>query len=102
GSAALLDRPDEFLAGIGFDFPINKHFQPMAEIRSTQYVGSRTPNALGDNPFEFLMGLKVYPRRWWGFGAWYRRSINDQLLKMFVANDATTTIQQITNVNVRV
>ena len=47
------------------------------------------------------MGLKVYPRRWWGFGAWYRREINDQRLKMFVANDATTSIAQITNVNVR-
>ena len=100
GSAVLLDRPDEFLAGIGFDFPINKHFQPMAEIRSTQYVGSKTPNAMGNNPIEFTMGLKVYPRRWWGFGAWYRRAINDQRLKMFVANDATTTIANITNVNV--
>ena len=27
GGAVLLDRPDEFLSGIGFDFPINKHFQ---------------------------------------------------------------------------
>ena len=80
GSAVLLDRPNEFLAGIGFDFPINKHFQPMAELRSTQYVGSRTPNAMGNNPIEWLMGLKVYPRRWWGFGAWYRRQINDQRL----------------------
>lgn len=100
GDAVLLDRPDEFLAGIGFDFPINKHFQPMAEIRSTQYVGSHTPNALNNNPIEFLMGLKVYPRRWWGFGAWYRRAINDERLKMFVANDASTAIQQTTNVNV--
>ena len=24
--AVLLDRGDEFLAGLGFDFPINKHF----------------------------------------------------------------------------
>jgi hypothetical protein len=101
GDAVLLDRPDEFLSGIGFDFPINKHFQPMAELRSTQYVGGHTPNAMGNNPIEFLMGLKVYPRRWWGFGAWYRRAINDQRLKMFVANDATTTINQVTNVFVR-
>ena len=50
GAAVLLDRPDEFISGIGFDFPINKHFQPMAELRATQYVGSRTPNALNNNP----------------------------------------------------
>jgi len=33
--AVLLDRPDEFLAGLGFDFPVNKHFQLIAEARST-------------------------------------------------------------------
>ena len=45
GGAVLLDRPDEFLAGVGFDFPVNEHFQPIAEVRSTMYVGGRTPNA---------------------------------------------------------
>jgi hypothetical protein len=41
----LLDRPDEVLAGIGVDFPVNRYFQPILEFRSTQYVGGRTPNA---------------------------------------------------------
>jgi hypothetical protein len=100
GASVLLDRPDEFLAGIAVDFPINKHFQPLAEFRSTQYVGSKTPNAMNNNPVEFLMGLKVYPRRWWGFGAWYRRAINDQRLKNFNANTANTPIANITGVNV--
>ena len=35
GDAVLLDRPDELLSGVGFDFPINKHFQLIAEARST-------------------------------------------------------------------
>ncbi len=33
GGSTLLDRPNEFIAGLGFDFPINKHFQPIAEFR---------------------------------------------------------------------
>jgi hypothetical protein len=98
GDAVLLDRPDEFIAGIGVDFPINKHFQPMAEIRSTEYVGGHTPNAMGNNPVEFLLGLKVYPRRWWGVGAWYRRQLNDQRLKNFAENTASTSITNVTGV----
>jgi hypothetical protein len=39
GDFVLLDRPDELIAGVGFDFPINRHVQPMFEVRSTQYVG---------------------------------------------------------------
>jgi hypothetical protein len=85
---ALLDRPDELIAGIGVDFPINKYVQPMAELRSTQYVGGRTPNAFPNNPVEFLAGIKIYPARWWGFGAWYRRALNDQRAKNINAVDA--------------
>ena len=66
--ATLIDRPNELLAGIGFDFPVNKHFQPIAEVRSTYYTGSQTPNALPNNPVEVLGGAKVYPKRWFGFG----------------------------------
>jgi hypothetical protein len=76
--AVLLDRPDEFLAGVGFDFPINKHFQAIAEVRSTMYVGGRTPNALPNNPVEALGGIRIFPARWWGFGAAYRRHLNQQ------------------------
>jgi len=97
----LLDRADELIAGIGVDFPINKHFQGIGELRSTQYVGGRTPNALPNNPVEFLVGAKVYPARWWGFGAWYRRALNDQRAKNIdTSTDFTTTINQVTNVNV--
>jgi hypothetical protein len=97
---ALLDRPDEVIAGIGVDFPINKHVQPMMEFRSTEYVAGRTPNAFPNNPVEFTAGIKIYPARWWGFGAWYRRALNDQRQKNLSPQDASTTVQQITNVNV--
>jgi len=95
----LLDRPDEWIAGIGVDFPINKHFQPIGELRSTKYVGG-TNNAFNNNPVEFLVGVKIYPRRWWGVGAWYRRALNDQRIKNFTTTDAIITINQVTNVNV--
>jgi hypothetical protein len=77
GDASLIDRPDEVLSGVGFDFPVNKHFQPIAEVRSTYYRGG-TPNALHNNPIEVLGGAKVYPKRWFGFGVAYRRHLNEQ------------------------
>jgi len=98
---ALLDRPDELIAGVGFDFPINRWFQGIGEFRSTQYVGGRTPNAMPNNPVEFLVGAKIYPARWWGFGAWYRRALNDQRIKNFNGVDFNVPIQQITNVCAR-
>ena len=100
GDFVLLDRPDEFIAGIGFDFPINKHFQPILELRSTQYVGGRTPNAFENSPVEGLAGAKFYPARWWGVGLWYRMHFNQQDRSMFNTKDVNTPIQQITNVNV--
>ena len=96
----ILDRPDEFIAGIGFDFPINKHFQPIMELRSTQYVGGRTPNAFENSPVEGLAGAKFYPRRWFGFGLWYRMAFNQQDKSLFDGKDFNVPIQQVTNVNV--
>ncbi|HEV8139338.1 MAG TPA: hypothetical protein VGP81_06165 [Pyrinomonadaceae bacterium] len=98
----ILDRPDEFIAGIGFDFPINKHFQPILELRSTQYVGGRTPNALENSPVEGLAGAKFYPRRWFGFGLWYRMHFNQQDKSLFNGHDFNVPVQQITNVTVPV
>jgi hypothetical protein len=97
----LLDRPDELLAGVGFDFPINEHFQPIVEVRSTTYVGGRTPNAFENNPVDALGGIKIYPRRWFGIGLAYRRHLNQQDMDHFnPAADFNIPIQQITNVNV--
>ena len=101
GDFILLDRPDEFLAGLGFDFPINKHIQPVAEVRSTTYVGGHTPNAFNNNPVDVLGGVKIYPRRWFGFGLAYRRHLNQQDMDHFNPVDFNIPIQQITNVNVR-
>ena len=74
----LLDRPDELLASIAVDFPVNKHVQPIFEFRSLQYVGGRTPNAFERNPLDGLAGIRIFPRRWWGIGAAYRYNFNQQ------------------------
>ena len=100
GDFVLLDRPDELLAGIGFDFPINEHFQPIVEVRSTTYVGGHTPNAFGNNPVDALGGIKIYPRRWFGIGLAYRRHLNQQDMDHFNPVDFTVNINQVTNVNV--
>ena len=100
GDFVLLDRPDEWLSGIGFDFPLNEHFQPVVEVRSTTYVGGHTPNAFNNNPVEALGGIKIYPRRWFGFGLAYRRHLNQQDMDHFDPVDFNIPIQQVTNVNV--
>lgn len=100
GDFVLLDRPDELLTGVGFDFPINEHFQPVAEVRSTTYVGGHTPNAFNNNPVEVIGGVKIYPRRWFGIGLAYRRHLNQQDMDHFNPVDATIPISQVTNVNV--
>jgi len=95
-----LDRPDELIAGIGFDFPVNEHFQPIFELNSVNYVGGRTPNAFNNNPVDGLAGVKIYPRRWFGFGFAFRRHLNEQDQDHFEPADFNIPIQQITNVNV--
>jgi len=100
GDFVLLDRPDELIAGIGFDFPVNEHFQPIFELNSVNYVGGRTPNAFNNNPVDGLAGVKIYPRRWFGFGFAFRRHLNEQDQDHFEPADLNIPIQQITNVNV--
>jgi hypothetical protein len=100
GDFVLLDRPNELIAGVGFDFPVNEHFQPIFEVRSTQYVAGRTPNAFNNNPVDGLAGVKIYPRRWFGFGFAYRRHLNPQDQDHFDPADFNIPIQQVTNVNV--
>jgi hypothetical protein len=78
GNFTLLDRPDEVLAGIGVDFPINRYFQPILEFRSTQYVGGRTPNAFENSPLDGLGGVRFYPTRWLSLGAAYNYHFNQQ------------------------
>ncbi len=92
GEFTLLDRPDEFIAGVGFDFPINKYFQPILELRSTQYVGGRTPNAFENSPVEGLAGLRIFPRRWWGMSFGYRYHFNQQDMNSFEGRNVTSTV----------
>lgn len=78
GDLTLLDRPDELMTAVGFDFPINRFFQPIAELRTVHYVGGRTPNAFENDPIDGLVGIRVFPRRYMGFSAAYRRHLNEQ------------------------
>lgn len=78
GTFTLLDRPDEFNYGVGVDFPVNQYFQPILEFKQTRYVGGRTINLLENNPMDAIAGFRVYPARWFGFGAAYRYHANSQ------------------------
>ncbi len=74
----ILDRPDELLLSAGVDFPVNRYFQPIGEFRSLRYIGGRTPNAFENDPYEGLVGVRVFPARWFGFSAGYRIHFNQQ------------------------
>lgn len=74
----ILDRPDELLLSFGVDFPVNRYFQPIGEFRHLRYVGGRTPNAFENDPYEGLIGFRVFPARWFGFSAAYRYHFNQQ------------------------
>ena len=91
GDFTILDRPDEVLAGIGIDFPVNRYFQPILEFRSTQYVGGRTPNAFENSPLDGLAGARVYPTRYISLGAAYRYHFNQQDRDSFDEDSFRTT-----------
>jgi hypothetical protein len=66
------------LLSAGIDFPINKYFQPIVEVRHTRYVRSRTTNAFENNPWDLIGGFRIFPKRWLGFSFAYRRHMNQQ------------------------
>ena len=92
GTFTLLDRPDELLASVGADFPVNRYFQPIVEFRTLKYVGSRTPNALERNPMDVIAGFRVYPARWWGVGLAMRYNANQQSDSSFDTSSHTATV----------
>ena len=94
----LLDRPDEFISGVGLDYTVNKHFQIIGEARSTMYVAGHTPNAFNNNPVDALGGVRIYPARWWGIGVAYRRHMNQQDAGHFNKTDSNTQINQLSGV----
>ncbi|MCW5970559.1 MAG: PKD domain-containing protein [Blastocatellales bacterium] len=75
-SGRALDIPDELRSGIGFDFPLTQYMQLIAEVRSTHYVGSRTPTLLKNSPVDLIAGAKIYPARWFSISAAYQRHLN--------------------------
>ncbi len=97
GKATLLDRPDELIAGVGVDFPVNHYFQPILEFRSTQYVGGRTPNAFENSPIEGLAGARFFPRSFISIGGAYRHSFNTQDRNSFDNGNSITTRSTVIN-----
>ncbi len=83
GTAKLLSRGDELTGAIGVDFPVNRYFQPIFEIRSLQYIGGRTPNAFENNPIDAIAGFRIFPARWFGIGLAYRWHANEQDAESF-------------------
>ena len=96
--AVLLDRPDEFLSGIGFDYTVNKHFQLIGEAKSVYYTGGSTPNAFNNNPVDVIGGVRIFPARWWGIGAAYRRHMNQQDVGHFNQVNANTAVANLSGV----
>ena len=90
GEFTLLDRPAELQSGLALDFPINKYFQVIGEMRSTIYVGGRTPNSLENDPVDVLGGFRIFPRRWLGFSAGIRYHVNQQDRDSFDGGQNTT------------
>ena len=88
GKYTILDRGDEFSAGVGVDFPVNKFFQPILETRYLRYVGGRTPNAFENNPIDALAGVRIFPTRYLGMGFAYRYNANQQDRGSFDSNTA--------------
>ncbi|MCS6874924.1 MAG: hypothetical protein NZM17_09640 [Pyrinomonadaceae bacterium] len=74
----VLDRPDELIAAVGVDFPVNRYFQPILEFRALKYVGGRTPNAFEQDPIDGIAGARFYPARWLSLGAAVRYNFNQQ------------------------
>ncbi|MFM9903939.1 MAG: hypothetical protein ACKVQJ_05130 [Pyrinomonadaceae bacterium] len=87
----LLDRPDELSYGVAADFPVNKFFQPIAEFKATRYIGSRTPNSLENHPMDGLVGVRIFPQRWFGMSFGYRINFNQQDQDNVGRNQSSTT-----------
>jgi len=88
----LLDRPDELMASVAADFPINKYIQPILEFRTLKYVAAHTPRAFERGAIDGLVGIRAYPRRWWGFGVAYRINFDQQNRRSFDDDIQTSNV----------
>lgn len=95
----LLNRPDELVAGLGFDFPVNKHFQIITEVKSIHYIRSKTTNAFPNNPIDLLAGVRVFPRRWLGLSGAYRLHVNQQGDRLFHSQTYPAGFRESTDPN---
>ncbi|MEP6925849.1 MAG: hypothetical protein ABI954_15385, partial [Pyrinomonadaceae bacterium] len=93
----LLDRGDELTGGLAVDFPVNKFFQPIGEIRATKYVGGRTPNAFEQDPIDALLGVRIFPARYFGMSFAYRYNINQQDRSSFDNGNSNSSTGSSTN-----
>jgi hypothetical protein len=59
GGSVLRERPDELLAGAGFDFVASRQFQAIADLRSRIFAG-QAPNAWRSNSAEPLERVRVF------------------------------------------
>ena len=75
-SEKALDLPNQLRGGIGFDFPVSKYLQLIAEMKGTYYVGGRTPSLLRNSPVDFVAGARIFPKRWLSISAAYQRHLN--------------------------
>jgi hypothetical protein len=62
------------------------------------YTGGRTPNAFNNNPVDALGGIRIYPARWWGIGAAYRRHMNQQDAGHFNQANFNTAVANLSGV----
>lgn len=92
GDFTLFDPGDEFHWAVSADFPVNKYFQPILEFRQLYYVRSRTPNALENDPADGLAGVRIFPRRWFGFSFAYRHHFNQQDFESFEDDRTTSSV----------
>jgi hypothetical protein len=88
----IYDPADQFTWGVGLDFPVNKHFQPILEFRQAYYLRSRTPNALENDPSDGLAGVRISPARWWGMSFAYRYHFNQQDFDSFEDDSTSSTV----------
>lgn len=75
-SDKALDLPNEFRSGLGIDLPLTQYFQLIGELRSTYYVGSRTPSLLRNSPVDVIAGARIFPTRAISISAAYQRHLN--------------------------
>ena len=75
-SDKALDLPNELRTGLAVDFPLTQYFQLIAELRSTHYVGGRTPSLLRNSPVDVIAGARIFPWRSVSISAAYQRHLN--------------------------